>query len=224
LLSIWKKNLELSALLIDLGADCTLKNSYGEDCEKLKAQVAQQNNIVFLDLELTAVPSDPSSSILEVAVVVTDMHLSELSRKGWVVKKAAEDMAKLPRWHQKHFQSVEAGGNGLFDDIAGTKALELGVVAKEVLEYVQGYCPEKCCSLAGFSVHGDREVLKKEIPELYNYMSHQIIDVSTIMNLSGKWKPDVLIGKPDQQGGSHRAMSDVVHSIETLKYFKAKLW
>ena len=81
MLSIWKKNLELSALLIDLGADCTLKNSYGEDCEKLKAQVAQQNNIVFLDLELTAVPSDPSSSILEVAVVVTDMHLSELSRK-----------------------------------------------------------------------------------------------------------------------------------------------
>ena len=43
-------------------------------------------------------------------------------------------MAKLPRWHQKHFQSVEAGGNGLFDDIAGAKALELGVVAKEVLE------------------------------------------------------------------------------------------
>ena len=64
----------------------------------------------------------------------------------------------------------------------------------------------------------------QEIPELYNYMSHQIIDVSTIMNLSGKWKPDVLVGKPDQQGGSHRAMSDVVHSIETLKYFKAKLW
>ncbi|GMH82743.1 hypothetical protein TL16_g09365 [Triparma laevis f. inornata] len=223
-LSIWKKNLMLSSLLIDMGADSALKNNYGEDCEKLKVQVAQQNNIAFIDLELTAVPSDPSSSILEVAIIVTDMNLTELSRKGWVVKKPAEDMAKLPRWHQKHFQSVEKGGNGLFDDIASDEAMELEDVAKEVVDYVKNFCPEKSCSLAGFSVHGDREILRKEIPEVYAHMSHQIIDVSTIINLSGKWKPEVLIGKPDQQGGNHRAMSDVVYSIETLKFFKGKLW
>jgi oligoribonuclease len=223
-LSIWKKNLELSSILFKLGADSSLKNSYDEDCEMLKEQVAQANNIVFIDLELTAVPSEPTSSILEVAIVVTDMHLAEIARKGWVVSKPADEMAKLSKWHQNNFKSEEEGGNGLFDAIAAASSMGIEDIAKEVLEFVQGHCPEKACSLAGFSVHGDREILKKEIPALYNYMSHQIIDVSTIMNLSGKWKPAALIGKPDQQKGNHRAMYDVVHSIETLKHLKQQLW
>ena len=224
-LSIWKKNLALSGLLIDLGADSTLKNDYGEDCQKLKEEVAKQNNIVFLDLELTAVPSDPAASILEVAIVVTDMHLTEISRKSWVVRKTAEELAKLPRWHQEHFSSNESGGNGLFDEcLSSDAAMPLEDVADHVLEFVKRHCPENTCCLAGFSVHGDREVLKREIPALYGYMSHQIIDVSTVLNLSGKWKPSALIGRPDQEGGAHRAMSDVVHSIETLKFFKQHLW
>lgn len=223
-LSIWKKNLTLSSLLIDLGADSSLKNDYGEDCKNLKEQVAKQNNIVFVDLELTALPSDPSSRILEVAIIVTDMHLSEIARKSWVVRKNAEELAKLSSWHQEHFCSGESGGNGLFDDCISSVAMPMEDVTDNVLDFVKQHCPEKTCCLAGFSVHGDREILKKEIPSLYSYMSHQIIDVSTIMNLSGKWKPSALIGRPDQQGASHRAMSDVVHSIETLKFFKKNLW
>ena len=224
-LSIWKRNLTLSSLLIDLGADSSLKNSYGEDCEKVKKEVAQQNNIVFIDLELTALPSDSSSSILEVAVVITDMHLSEVSQQSWVVQKTEEELAKLSSWHQDHFRSIETGGNGLFDEcMKNNSAMPIKDVAENVLDFVKKHCPESTCSLAGFSVHGDREILKKEIPALYSYMSHQIIDVSTIMNLSGKWKPDVMIGRPEQQGGSHRAMSDVIYSIETLKFFKKNLW
>ena len=137
-LSIWKKNLALSGLLIDLGADSTLKNDYGEDCQKLKEEVAKQNNIVFLDLELTAVPSDPAASILEVAIVVTDMHLTEISRKSWVVRKTAEELAKLPRWHQEHFSSNESGGNGLFDEcLSSDAAMPLEDVADHVLEFVK---------------------------------------------------------------------------------------
>jgi hypothetical protein len=43
----------------------------GESCVALQIEVAKRNNIVFLDLELTALPSDLSSSILEIAVLIT---------------------------------------------------------------------------------------------------------------------------------------------------------
>lgn len=43
----------------------------GESCVALQIEVGKRNNIVFLDLELTALPSDLSSSILEIAVLIT---------------------------------------------------------------------------------------------------------------------------------------------------------
>ena len=118
-LSIWKKNLKLSELLLDAGCDPTIKNRYGEDCLELKEAVSKQGNMAFIDLELTAVPSDPTSSILEVAVVATDQSLAPFASMNWVVSKPASEMATLSRWHQKNFAAVDEGGNGLFDDIAG---------------------------------------------------------------------------------------------------------
>ena len=92
------------------------------------------------------------------------------------------------------------------------------------MSFLKEHFPEKCCPFAGFSVHGDREVLKREIPEAYAYMSHQIVDVSTVIGLTSRWSPEGLVGRPGQEGYGHRAMSDVEHSIETLRFFKEGLW
>ena len=216
----WKKYIELTKMLLELGADPKAMNMYEEDSSDLVALVAKSNNIVFLDLELTAIPSDPTSSILEVAIVITDEQLVEIDRKGWIISKPDSEIDALPDWHQNQFRDIALGGNGLFADIKdSSKAKPLDEIQKEVIEFVKEYCPsQRTNSLAGFSVHGDREVLKYEIPELYKWMSHQIIDVSTILNLAKKWTPLKLTGKPENMNGNHRAMSDVIHSIETLKF------
>lgn len=70
-LSIWKKNLTLSSLLIDMGADSALKNNYGEDCEKLKVQVRKKiDNASFVASlkraasEATSYNKAPNTSLL----------------------------------------------------------------------------------------------------------------------------------------------------------------
>lgn len=119
------------------------------------------------------------------------------------------------------FKDVTEGGNGLFADMRSDKAKPIDAVAAEVMTFVKAHCPSaQKNSMAGFSVHGDREILKKEIKELYMYLSHQILDVSSILQCGSKWAPLKLIGKPENTSG-HRAMSDVVHSIETLKFLRA---
>ena len=218
-LSAWKKNIHLTEFLLNLGADPLIENKYGENTSALQELVKRSKNICFIDLELTELPSSLSSSILEVAIVITDDELVEIARREWVVSKTQEEVEKLEPWHQNTFKDVENGGNGLFKVVLSDTALPLEKVAAEVVDFVKVYCPEKSCSFAGFSVHCDREVLKRDIPELYTHMSHQIIDVSTILQLAAKWQPAKLYGKPQGNNG-HRAMADVFHSIETLKFLK----
>ena len=223
-LSAWKKNIELTELLLELGADPLIENKYGENTLKLQELVKRSKNICFLDLELTELPSSVSSSILEVAVVITDENLVEIVRREWVVSKTEEELRQLGSWHQKTFNDIEKGGNGLFKAVLSDTALQLEQVAAGVFEFVKENCPEKSCSLAGFSVHCDREVLKREIPLLYAHMSHQIIDVSTILQVAGKWQAEKLYDKPTQDGSGHRAMDDVLHSIVALKFLKERFF
>merc|ERR1712059_248349 len=69
-----------------LGADLTLKNSYGDACDgKYEAFVNSYQNIIWLDLELThghyeGVSSGETPAILEAAAIVTDKDLKELGR------------------------------------------------------------------------------------------------------------------------------------------------
>lgn len=121
--------------------------------------------------------------------------------------------------------SLCIGGNGLFDACVGTEAMDINDIKLEVLTMISSHCPKKSCSLAGFSVHCDREILHREMPEIYDYMSHQIIDVSTILTLSSKWIPTKLIGRPNNTAGSaHRAMADVLYSIETLRFCRGQFF
>lgn len=156
--------------------------------------------------------------------MATDQSLVPLGAASWVVAKPAAEVAALPQWHKRTFAPVASGGNGLLDDVAGASALPLEDVAVRLLAFLREHFPERSCPFAGFSVHGDREVLKREMPEAYAHMSHQIIDVSTVVGLTSRWSPGDLVGRPEQTGKGHRAMSDVEHSIETLKFFKEGLW
>ena len=93
----------------------------------------RSRNIVFLDLELTALPSHPDSKILEVAIVITTEEFVELERKEWCVKTSRFELEELSKWHQLHFNSVREGGNGLFDDVLSERSLPLHEVTEEVM-------------------------------------------------------------------------------------------
>jgi oligoribonuclease (3'-5' exoribonuclease) len=68
------------------------------------------------------------------------------------------------------------------------------------------------------------------MPEVYNHMSHQIIDVSTIMSMARRWMIPVDLsgsGSVDREGdgnGGHRALPDVLKSIDMLRCCRSQVF
>lgn len=54
---------------------------------------------------------------------------------------------------------------------------------------------------------------------LISYRHYRQIDVSTIKLLSQQWKKEVHKSNPRKKGG-HRAMDDILESIEELRHYK----
>jgi len=184
--------------------------------------------MVWLDLEMTSSIYDDLSQpeILEAALIITDKELRELARGHWVVEHTAETLASLSRWHQSNFATEKEGGNGLFNEVLGTSAQPKEQCESEMLELIRSHCPERGCPLAGNSVHCDREVLRMEMPLVYRYLSHRIIDVSTVFGLADRWLPERLLipPRPPKRRQAHRAMVDIEDSIEYLKWARQYLF
>mmetsp|Transcript_75072 Transcript_75072/g.188977 ORF Transcript_75072/g.188977 Transcript_75072/m.188977 type:complete len:402 (+) Transcript_75072:395-1600(+) len=201
------------------------------------------SNLIFLDLELTAgfYEFEEKPIILEAAVIVTDKDLNEKGRGHWVIGGLTKsDLEGLGDFHQAHFRdakpggmfpplantsgSPEGGGNGLFKDVlASTRTKE--EVEDAMLSLIQQHCPPGLCPLVGYSVQCDREVLKDEMPRLYRYVSHRIIDVSSFFQMARMWLPEKL-RTWDQRTSyyRHRALDDVKESIEALRWARKNIF
>lgn len=189
---------------------------------------APWTRMVWLDLEMTSSIYDDACqpAILEAAVIITDKELREIARGHWVIEHSAETLAGLSRWHQSNFGETSRGGNGLFDEVLGKSAKTKIQSEAEILNLIKAHCPERGCPLAGNSVHCDREVLRMEMPLVYRYLSHRIIDVSTIFSLADRWFPERLLipPRPPKRRQAHRAMVDVEDSIEYLRWARKFLF
>lgn len=220
-LAAWTENDAVVGLLLRLGANPALKNKYGEDSAELVAAVKKKENMVWLDLELTHLPKDGPSenSILECAVVITDKDLNEVRKASWVVHHEEKEMKALSAWHQETFKSKEQGGNGLLVAVSeSTTSKE--AMEEELMALLTQHCPKEMCRLAGSSVHCDREVLLHAMPRVYNWLSHQVIDVSTLVNLVNIWLPETASQIPPSEAYNHRAEDDIQSSIELMKWLR----
>eukprot|EP00808_Paulinella_micropora_P031557 g7793.t1 len=187
-LSKWYRRETVFAALQELGADMNLRNKYGETPNQLEEVMEKMKNIVWLDLELTSL-DDPE--VMECAVIITDKDLNEIARRSWVLRFSFEEMEKLSQWHKTTFAPRDEGGNGLIIDCALSETTKEDFEA-ELLSFLRPHCPAGMCSLAGSSVHCDREALKTAHPRLYKFFSHRVIDVSTLMGLLERWAPEKL--------------------------------
>lgn len=71
--------------------------------------------------------------------------------------------------------------------------------------------------LAGSTVHFDRGFLMKFFPGLKPFMSHKVIDVTSLLEMTKRFRPELLVelGKPS---GNHRACDDILDSIKLFKF------
>ena len=59
--------------------------------------------------------------------------------------------------------------------------------------------------------------------DLENRFHYRDVDVSSIKELANRWYPDVDRDVPSK-AENHRALEDIVESIEELKYYRKKLF
>lgn len=93
----------------------------------------------------------------------------------------------------------------------------------ELLALLKLHCPEKTCCLAGSSVHCDKEVLRMRAKRIYDYVSHQNMDVSCFIGAAYRWFPNLARTIPPKSGYTHRAMGDIECSLMLMKWCKANL-
>jgi oligoribonuclease len=174
--------------------------------------------LVWVDCEMTGL--DPVEDVLvEIAVVVTDSELNLLD--DGLDLLIATDPAKLEGMadvvREMHTQS------GLLEAVkAATTPLE--DAEQQVLDYVQRFVPERRkAPLCGNSIATDRAFLVRYMPRLDDFLHYRMVDVSSIKELTRRWYPRVYFNAPAKTGG-HRALADIIDSINELRYYRSTLF
>ncbi|HEY0189381.1 MAG TPA: oligoribonuclease [Cellulomonas sp.] len=174
------------------------------------------DRIVWIDCEMTGLDSG-SDALVEVAAVVTDSELRVLGEGVDVViappPAALEQMGDYVR--TMHTTS------GLLDELAA--GTTLADAERQVLEYVRAWVPDAGkAPLAGNSVGTDKVFLERDMPDLTGHLHYRVVDVSSIKELARRWYPRVYFASPEKHGG-HRALADILESIDELRYYRAAL-
>ena len=170
--------------------------------------------LVWVDCEMTGL--DPTRDVLvEIAVVITDSELTLLD--DGLDLLIATEQEKLDQMEDivrdMHTQS------GLLEALR-TATTPLADVEQQVLSYVQRFVPERRkAPLCGNSIATDRSFLIRYMPALDDHLHYRMVDVSSIKELTRRWYPRVYFNAPPKTGG-HRALADIVDSINELRYYR----
>ena len=173
--------------------------------------------IVWIDCEMTGLDLR-ADALVEVAAVVTDSELNVLGEGVDVViappAAAVEQMNEFVR--DMHTTS------GLIEELSG--GMTLADAEQAVLDYVREWVPDPGkAPLAGNSVGTDKMFLDRDMPELVRHLHYRIVDVSSIKELARRWYPRVYFASPKKDGG-HRALADILESIDELRYYREALF
>ena len=173
--------------------------------------------IVWIDCEMTGLDLR-ADALIEVAAIVTDSDLNVLGTGVDVlVKPPAEALEQM-----NDFVRAMHTTSGLLDEL--DQGLTLEEAQEQILAYIREYVPEPGkAPLAGNSVGTDKSFLDLHMAELVDYLHYRIIDVSSIKELSRRWYPRVYFASPKKDGG-HRALADILESIDELRYYREVLF
>ena len=171
------------------------------------------DNLIWIDLEMTGLDPD-NDLIIEIATIVTDKNLNILA-EGPVLAVHQSDaaLAAMDDWNQKHH-----GESGLIQRV---KTSTVGAEDAEALtlEFLRPWVPAKASPICGNSICQDRRFLYRHMPKLEAYFHYRNLDVSTIKELAARWAPQLKDGFTKK--AAHKAMDDIVESIDELKYYRA---
>ncbi len=170
------------------------------------------DNLVWIDCEMTGL--DPEKErLLEIAVVVTGPNLSpRIEGPVCVIHQSDELLNKMDAWNKGTH-----GRSGLIDKVKASIMSEQDA-EEQILAFIKKYVTKNNSPLCGNTISQDRRFLVKFMPKLEAYLHYRNLDVSTLKELSKRWKPEVFNSFKKQQ--KHTALADVHESIEELAHYR----
>ncbi|KAI8991752.1 ribonuclease H-like domain-containing protein [Mycotypha africana] len=175
-----------------------------------------KNPLVWVDCEMTGLDLT-KDHLIEIAVLITDGDLNIVAKgPEIVIHQPKEVMDDMNEWCIEHH-----GKSGLTKQVLESK-ISAQEAEKQVYDFLKKHVPAGVAPLAGNSVHADKQFLLKEMPSVVEHLHYRIVDVSTIKELSKRWYPDIAASVVKK--GGHRALDDIVESIEELKYYRENVF
>jgi oligoribonuclease len=173
---------------------------------------ADLNRLCWLDMEMSGLVPD-SDRVLEIALLVTDSDLNHLSEgKVLVVHQPNEVLDGMDAWNK----SVH-GKSGLIERVRAS-TLDEAQAENLAMQFLTQFVSAGSSPLCGNSICQDRRFLARWMPRLEAFFHYRNLDVSTVKELVRRWKPEAMKGLVKQ--GKHEALSDILESIEELKYYR----
>ena len=168
-------------------------------------------NLLWIDLEMTGL--DPVvDKIVEVGAIATDFNFTKVAEYEAAVKVDADFMRR--RMVGEFWEKNAATRDALITASSADTAKESSVVESELIQFIQDNCDmESPIYLAGNSIHQDRKFIERAWPKLDKMLSYRMLDVSAWKIIFEHY--GVKFTKPEH----HRATSDIIGSIEELRYY-----
>lgn len=151
--------------------------------------------------------------IIEIAVIVTGPQLEcRIEGPVLVIHQSNDQLGKMDAWNRGTH-----GKSGLIDKVKASTVNE-AQAEKQLLDFLKQYVPKNSSPMCGNSIGQDRRFLVKYMPELEAFFHYRNLDVSTLKELSKRWRPEVYSSFKKQQ--RHTALADVHESIDELEHYR----
>ncbi|MDQ7048988.1 MAG: oligoribonuclease [Enterobacterales bacterium] len=174
-----------------------------------------ESHLIWIDLEMTGL--DPNKDkIIEIATIVTDKDLNILAEGPMLaVTQPKALLDQMDSWCVEHH-----GQSGLTQRVLDSQITDQQA-EQATIEFLQQWIKPGLSPMCGNSIGQDRRFLVRYMPKLHDYFHYRNIDVSTLKELSKRWKPQILDGFKKQN--KHLALDDIRESIEELEYYRRHL-
>ena len=195
-----------------MGGECRRSATIATMSDTITPLSKSDKNLVWLDCEMTGL--DPEvERIIEIAVIVTGPNL-ECRTEGpvLVIHQSDAQLDQMDAWNKGTH-----GKSGLIDKVKASTMTEADA-EEQLIAFLKQYVPANGSPMCGNSIGQDRRFLVKYMPKLEAFFHYRNLDVSTLKELSKRWRPEVYASFKKQQ--RHTALADVHESIDELEHYR----